>query len=344
MARLALSASAPRRARRPRPRKPRARSALILDDVERVGAFRQLRLDPVVLAAVDGIELDAVADAKQRDAAAEGRDAPFRVQHGERRAADHVEAAGRVQGLDRALATGADHRALGRPHAGRVVLGRVDDAARVERAHEREPRIGADDADPVLGRRMEGDQLIEAGEAVLRHNELGVVGALLDGAVVLLHAGAGPGVEIEGGHVDQPALDLVGRPHRVGQQQRLAHEVVVGDPLPVVLDEHGVEAGVGLNHAGNAGLVHGLGEAAGLQVESEPAVVAELEQDEAVAVGRDQGLLVLHAAHHSGRFAVGAGRGDMRTWVFNRGPSPQIEGHRDRPCRRKKDNPTKNDD
>ena len=34
------------------------------------------------------------------------------VQQGERRAADHVEAARRVQGLDRALAAGADHRAL----------------------------------------------------------------------------------------------------------------------------------------------------------------------------------------------------------------------------------------
>ena len=138
---------------------------------------------------------------------------------------------------------------------------------------------------------MERDQLVEAGEPVLRHDELGVVGPLLDGAVVLLHALAGPRVEIEGGHVDQPALDLVGGPHRVGQRQRLAHQVVVGDALPVVLDEHGVEARIGLDHAGNAGLVHGLGEAARLQVEPEPAVVAELEQNEAVAVGRDQGFL-----------------------------------------------------
>ena len=62
-----------------------------------------------------------------------------------------------------------------------------------------------------------------------RDDELGVVGPLLDRAVVLLHAGAGPRIEIEGRHVDEPALDLVGRAHRVGQRQRLAREVVVGD-------------------------------------------------------------------------------------------------------------------
>ena len=184
------------------------------------------------------------------------------------------------------------------PGAGRVVLGRGDGAARVQRHHQRQARRRADGNHPVLGARMHTCKLSFILQPVDAGDEFRVTVARRDALGVILDAGLGPGVVVHHGQVGEPALELqvLDRAEPLDQASKLPLQIVRADQVRVVLDDHRVVRGVGVDHARGAVLAQRRGEAERHEVEIDPRVVAELHQHEGIAAGQEARLVVDHRA------------------------------------------------
>ncbi len=118
-------------------------------------------------------------------------------------------------------------------------------------------------------------------------HELRVAAARCDALGIVLDAGLGPGVVVHHGEVGEAALKLqvLDRAEALDQAAKLALEVVRTDQVGVVLDDHGVVGGIGVDHALRAVLPQRRGEAEGHEVEVDARIVAELHQYEGIAAG-----------------------------------------------------------
>ena len=230
---------------------------------------------------------------REREALGEGGEPLRRVPDRHRRPRNHLVAPRRAVGIDRAQRTADADGPLVGPGARRVVLGRGQPAARVERHQRHEAGIEAQSRHPVVGAGMDAGELGQVGEAVEARHQLRV--ALLGcdlRAIVVVVAFPRPRIEVADRQIEDAAVELqpVERADGVEQRGHLGHHVGVGDALEVVADHDRGELGHDLDDPRRAALADQPGDAVHAEVEIEAHLVAELHLDEAVAAGPEDRL------------------------------------------------------
>ena len=145
---------------------------------------------------------------------------------------------------------------------------------------------------------MDAHELLHIGQAVQLGDELRIPFLLGDLGAVIVDRRLGPGIEIAGREIEEPAveLDVVGGAERIDQRLHLLGQILEADLVGVVVDQHGGEAGRGLDDAAVAALLDGGGQPLGLEVELEIHLIAELDQHVAIAARQISRSFVDHIA------------------------------------------------
>src|SRR5262249_19713859 len=150
--------------------------------------------------------------------------------------------------------------------------------------------------DPVFRPGMDAHEVRWVRETVDPRDELRIGLLLLDLRTVVFDAFARPRIAVHRRDVEEAALELdgLGRPERANQTPELDPEIVVWKLVGLVMDQDGSEARRSFNDASRPRGRDRARETLGDEVEFEIHLIAELDEDVAIAAGKKSRFRIDH--------------------------------------------------